>query len=120
MTEAVFARVVVFQHIPAMGEKFHGSFPELQDKLAPLGLDGDWIDLPHGVHKITTREKAGLLWSETKGPSGLMARRRQRAPSNAKSLLTSGADRRQRLIRARKYLSCMAATTIDAISLDSS
>ena len=36
MTEAVFARVMVFQHIPAMGEKFHGSFRELQDKLAPL------------------------------------------------------------------------------------
>jgi predicted nucleotide-binding protein len=39
--------------------------PESEDR--PLNLMGDWIAQPHGVHKLSCRDKAGLLWSETKG-----------------------------------------------------
>ena len=50
-----------------MAPKFHGTLKEFQDKLLSLGLDGDWEDLANGVHKFKNRDKAGVLWSETKG-----------------------------------------------------
>jgi predicted nucleotide-binding protein len=50
-----------------MAEKFHGTFEELKAKVSELALIGDWSDQPNGVHKFTCRDKAGILWSETKG-----------------------------------------------------
>jgi predicted nucleotide-binding protein len=56
-----------FRHNLMMALKFHGTLRELQDKLLPLNLDGDWEPQPNGVHKLKCRDRAGLLWSETKG-----------------------------------------------------
>jgi predicted nucleotide-binding protein len=50
-----------------MGARFHGSLEELKDKLLGLDLDGDWIEQPNGVWKFRCKDKAGLLWSSTKG-----------------------------------------------------
>lgn len=47
--------------------KFHGSLKDLQAKIAPLGLAGDWQALPNGIHKFLCKDKGGLNWSETKG-----------------------------------------------------
>lgn len=47
--------------------KFFGSRKELEDKLLPLDLQGDWEEQPNSVWKFRCRDKAGLLWSETKG-----------------------------------------------------
>jgi len=50
-----------------MGDKFHGTHQELKDKLLLLGLDGEWEEQPNGVHKFKCRDRAGVLWSQTKG-----------------------------------------------------
>src|SRR5262249_4658413 len=50
-----------------MGSKFHGDLKDLQGKLAPLNLMGEWRSLPNVVHKFVCKDKAGLNWSETKG-----------------------------------------------------
>lgn len=50
-----------------MSLKYHGSLAELKEKLGPLNLIGDWEAQPHGVWKLRCKDKAGLLWSETKG-----------------------------------------------------
>jgi predicted nucleotide-binding protein len=50
-----------------MTAKFHGSHQELKDRLAVLNLQGDWEAQPNGVWKFRCKDKAGLLWSETKG-----------------------------------------------------
>jgi hypothetical protein len=57
----------LFQHIPPMTEKFHGTLDELKAKVARLGFAGDWVELPNRVHKLICRDKGGMLWSETKG-----------------------------------------------------
>ena len=56
-----------FTHTPYMLMPFHGSLQELQDTLLPLDLDGEWEVLANGVHKLRCRDRAGMLWSETKG-----------------------------------------------------
>jgi len=56
-----------FRHTPRMATKFHGTHQELQDKLLPLDLDGDWEPQPNSVWKFKCRDRSGLLWSETKG-----------------------------------------------------
>lgn len=61
----VVAAMLVFQHSLTM--KFHGDLDSLKDKLLPLDLDGEWEPQPHGVWKFKCRDRAGLLWSETKG-----------------------------------------------------
>jgi predicted nucleotide-binding protein len=50
-----------------MGGKFYGSFDEFKGRLAPLSLDGEWEAQPNGVWKFRCKDKAGILWSETKG-----------------------------------------------------
>lgn len=50
-----------------MAIKFHGKRSELEAKVAPLNLDGYWEPQPNGVHKFKCANRAGLLWSETKG-----------------------------------------------------
>lgn len=50
-----------------MTAKFYGSFEQLKDRLLPLNLDGEWQEQPNKVWKFKCRDKAGLLWSETKG-----------------------------------------------------
>ena len=50
-----------------MSSKFNGSFEELKGRIAALGLDGDWEKQPNGVWKFKCRDRAGMLWSETKG-----------------------------------------------------
>src|ERR1700677_3575067 len=67
MVNETIATFLVFEHIPPMGGKFHGSLSELKDKLAPLGLIGEWRDLPNGIHKFQCKDNGGLSWSETKG-----------------------------------------------------
>jgi hypothetical protein len=53
-------------HIRRMG-KFHGNIDQLKDKLLPLNLDGQWEEQPNGVWKFKCRDRAGVLWSQTKG-----------------------------------------------------
>lgn len=50
-----------------MAPKFYGSFEQLKDRLLPLDLDGEWQEQPNQVRKFKCRDKAGVLWSETKG-----------------------------------------------------
>ena len=50
-----------------MGIAFHGSLDELKERLLSLNLDGEWEAKPNGVHKFRCTDRAGLLWSETKG-----------------------------------------------------
>jgi hypothetical protein len=57
----------VFHHTPEMAIKFYGAFQELKDRLLPLDLQGEWEGQPNGVWKFRCKDKAGLLWSETKG-----------------------------------------------------
>jgi predicted nucleotide-binding protein len=47
--------------------RFTGSLQDLKDRLLPLDLDGDWEAQPNGVWKLRCRDRAGMLWSETKG-----------------------------------------------------
>jgi predicted nucleotide-binding protein len=61
------ATFTVFQHSPQMGMKFHGSFEDLKLRIDTLGLGGEWEDQPNGVHKFRCPDRAGLLWSATKG-----------------------------------------------------
>jgi hypothetical protein len=46
-----FATVFDFEHIPKMGEKFHGSLDDLKAKIGLSGLMGEWAALANGVHK---------------------------------------------------------------------
>jgi hypothetical protein len=50
-----------------MALRFYGPLQELKDRLLPLGLSGEWEGQPHGIWKFRCKDKAGLLWSETKG-----------------------------------------------------
>ena len=61
------ATFLAFTHTPYMPARFHGSLQELKDTLLPLDLDGEWEALANGVHKFHCRNRAGMLWSETKG-----------------------------------------------------
>jgi predicted nucleotide-binding protein len=47
--------------------RFHGDLNALKKRLAPLSLDGEWEGQPHSVWKFKCRDRAGLLWSQTKG-----------------------------------------------------
>lgn len=47
--------------------KFHGTLDQLKEQLAPLELDGEWEEQANGVWKFKCRDRAGLLWSSTKG-----------------------------------------------------
>ena len=58
---------MVFQHTHYMGAKFHGSLQELKDRVLLLGLDGDWEEHPNSIYKFKNKDKAGMLWSMTKG-----------------------------------------------------
>lgn len=75
-----------------MSLKFHGTLQELKDKLIPLNLIGEWESQPNGIWKLRCRDKAGLLWSETKGTlwfdGGLPARTALEA--RVAALLSSG------------------------------
>jgi predicted nucleotide-binding protein len=64
---AHIATLSVFRHIRGMSQKFHGTYQSFKDKLLPLGLEGDWEDQPNGVFKFKCRDRAGVLWSQTKG-----------------------------------------------------
>lgn len=61
------ATFLVFAHTLHMPAPFLRSLQELKDILLPLGLDGEWEALANGVHKFRCRDRAGMLWSETKG-----------------------------------------------------
>jgi predicted nucleotide-binding protein len=50
-----------------MPAHFHGSLAELKDRLLPLDLDGDWEAQPNSVWKFRCKDRAGVLWSQTKG-----------------------------------------------------
>ena len=50
-----------------MQARFHGTFQQLKDLLLPLDLDGDWEEQPNRIWKFRCRDRAGVLWSETKG-----------------------------------------------------
>jgi predicted nucleotide-binding protein len=50
-----------------MSAKFYGSHDQFKDRLLPLDLDGEWEEQPNKVWKFKCRNKAGVLWSETKG-----------------------------------------------------
>ena len=50
-----------------MPAKFHGTLQELKERLAPLALEGEWEEQPNGVWKFKSKDRAGLLWSQTKG-----------------------------------------------------
>ena len=67
MQIAQIATITVFQHNGSMALKFHGSLDEFKARLVPLDLQGDWEPQPNSVWKFKCRDKAGLLWSETKG-----------------------------------------------------
>ena len=61
------ATMTAFQHSLGMAQKFHGSFGEFKDRLLPLDLDGDWEEQPNGVWKFRSKDRSGILWSQTKG-----------------------------------------------------
>src|SRR5580692_5358972 len=61
------ATLQVFHHTFDMSAKFHGSLQELKDRLFPLDLQGDWEEQPNSVWKFKCKDKAGMLWSMTKG-----------------------------------------------------
>ncbi len=50
-----------------MAPKFYGTLENLKDRLLPLNLEGEWQEQPFQVWKLKCRDKAGLLWSATKG-----------------------------------------------------
>jgi predicted nucleotide-binding protein len=50
-----------------MPARYHGSLDDLKDRLLPLDLDGDWEEQPNKVWKLRCRDRAGMLWSATKG-----------------------------------------------------
>jgi hypothetical protein len=64
---ADIATMPVFRHTNGMTIKFHGTITELKDRLLPLDLHGEWQAKPNGVWKFCCKDKAGLLWSETRG-----------------------------------------------------
>jgi predicted nucleotide-binding protein len=47
-------------------------------------LDGEWEDLPNSVHKFRSKDKAGMLWSVTKGTVWFDGPQAQRANLEAK------------------------------------
>lgn len=51
----------------AMRVEFKGALDAFQALVARLGITGAWRVLPHGVHKLTTKEGVGVFWSSTKG-----------------------------------------------------
>lgn len=61
------AATVPRRHTCRMSIKHHGTLQELKDLLLPLGLEGEWQEQPNQVWKHKCKDKAGLLWSETKG-----------------------------------------------------
>jgi hypothetical protein len=61
------ATISAFAHTRDMPAHFHGSLQELKDRLLPLDLDGDWEAQPNRVWKLRCKDRAGILWSETKG-----------------------------------------------------
>ena len=65
--ESKIATFLAFQHTTDMATKFHGSLQELKDRLLLLGLDGEWEEHPNSVCKFKNKDKAGMLWSMTKG-----------------------------------------------------
>ncbi len=60
-------RTTVFRGVDARTLKFHGDLNELKDRLLPLDLDGEWEEQPNKVWKLRCKDRAGLLWSSTKG-----------------------------------------------------
>src|ERR1700761_2513875 len=46
---------------------FNGSIEDLKQRISPLALDGTWEQQPNGVGKFRCSNRAGMLWSETKG-----------------------------------------------------
>jgi predicted nucleotide-binding protein len=80
-------------HTRCMTSKFHGTLQELKDKLLPLDLLGEWEEQPNGVWKFRCRDKAGLLWSETKGTLWFEGPASQKATltSKVEALLADGA-----------------------------
>lgn len=46
---------------------FNGSLDELKARVGALAIDGVWEQQPNSVWKFRARDRAGLLWSETKG-----------------------------------------------------
>jgi predicted nucleotide-binding protein len=65
--DGYIATISVFRHIPAMTLKFHGDLQELKDKLLHLDLEGEWLEQPNGVWKFKCKDRASILWSETRG-----------------------------------------------------
>lgn len=61
------AQLTVFSHSGHMPPQFHGNLDTLKERLAPLGLAGEWESQPNGVWKFLCSDRAGLLWSQTKG-----------------------------------------------------
>lgn len=60
------ARGLPWWHTQAM-PTFNGTLEDLKAAVAATGIDGAWEDKPNKCWKYTTRERAGLNWSETKG-----------------------------------------------------
>ena len=50
-----------------MGLSFHGELQQLKDRLLPLDLDGEWQEQANSVWKSRCKDRAGLLWSSTRG-----------------------------------------------------
>lgn len=61
------ATFLAFRHTGGMALRFHGTHQELKDKLLPLDLEGEWEPQPNSVWRFRCRDRAGLLWSQTKG-----------------------------------------------------
>jgi len=63
------ATISAILHSRHMSERlqFHGSIDDLKDTLLPLDLDGDWEAQPNSVWKLKCKDRAGLLWSGTRG-----------------------------------------------------
>ena len=61
------AAEIASRHTWRMAARIHGTLQEFKDRLLPLDLDGEWEELANGVHKFMGRDRAGILWSETKG-----------------------------------------------------
>lgn len=47
--------------------EFHGNLDELQERLAPLALDGDWEEKPNGVYRFVCKDRCGINWASTTG-----------------------------------------------------
>jgi len=46
---------------------FHGDVDQLKDCLLVAGCEGEWREMPNGVWRFISRDRAGMNWAQTTG-----------------------------------------------------